>query len=269
MGNTTSMGLCNTAMLAFSALTKECQLKKSSEACTCWTNSTLEFTVSAVKKCDISSDNKKMTAAKKACTTAFGKCRKLEDDVSTALSACSPANTKARATADIKQGLKNKAAATKATTKINYTATATTRAATIMTCAAFITLIGDATTEILRSPLLSGTATKLTKVADASVGTCTDAEKTTLSTLATTMSNTAVAIDLNIASKQTDLLTSTGTTVSVSTVQAEIDAADSTATASATTAAGATAAANTAAGAGATTAAGATIAAGATTAAGA
>merc|ERR1712083_681550 len=104
--NKTAHDLCETAMNAFAALTKDCQKKTGAEACSCWTNSTLEFTVRAVKKCDVSADNKLMTAAKKKCTEAFGKCRKIEDEVSPALSACSPANTKSRATADIKQGLK-------------------------------------------------------------------------------------------------------------------------------------------------------------------
>merc|ERR1719308_619193 len=60
-------------------LPKDCQMKTGEKACTCWTNSTLEFSANAVKKCDIKDDNKKMTEAKKECTTAFGKCRKIED----------------------------------------------------------------------------------------------------------------------------------------------------------------------------------------------
>ena len=117
--NMTELNICSEAVQAFSGMTKECQLKKGAEACTCWSSMALQSAVTAVKKCDLKQDNKKMTAAKKACTSAFGKCRKLEDEVSPAISACSPANTKSKAIADIKQGLKNKLAANKLSSKIN------------------------------------------------------------------------------------------------------------------------------------------------------
>merc|ERR1719233_2631202 len=234
--NTTEHDLCHTAMTAFANLTKECQKKTGEEACTCWTNSTLEFSVNAVKKCDISGDNKKMTAAKKECTTAFGKCRKIEDSVSLALSACSPANTKSRATADIKQGLKNKAAVTKATAKINATASnSTSRAAASITCAVFITDIASATAEILRAPLLAGTETVLLALVGVTVATCSSGEQATLLTLSVEMDRTAENIDLNIESKQTDLLISQGATVSTTVIQATIAAEAAATTAAATT----------------------------------
>jgi len=226
--NTTEHDLCHTAMTAFANLTKDCQMKTGEEACTCWTNSTLEFSANAVKKCDISDDNKNMTAAKKQCTTAFGKCRKIEDSVSLALSACSPANTKSRATADIKQGLKNKAAVTKATAKINATASnSTSRAAQgihSITCAVFITDIKSATAEILRAPLLAGTETVLLALVGVTVATCSSEDKTTLFTLSVEMDRTAETIDLNIESKQNDLLISQGATVSTTVIQATIAA---------------------------------------------
>merc|ERR1712038_1703038 len=222
--NQTEHDLCENAMTAFAALTKDCQKKTGAEACACWTNSTLETSVAVVKKCDISDDNKAMTKAKKQCTTAFGKCRKVEDSVSEALSACSPANTKSRATADIKQGLKNKAAVTKATEKINATASnSTSRQAASMTCAVFTTSVISATAEILRAPLLKGVETVLLALVSATVATCTSAEKTKLLTLSVEMDKTAVNIDLNIEHKQLDLQISQGTTVSTSALQTIID----------------------------------------------
>jgi hypothetical protein len=222
--NKTELDLCATAMNAFAALTKDCQKKTGAEACTCWTNSTLEFTVKAVKKCDVSSDNKKMTAAKKKCTEAFGKCRKIEDEVSPALSACSPANTKSRATADIKQGLKNKAAVKNATAKINATATATARAAVTISCAKFIIDVKSVTAGILRAPLMKGTEKALLMLVSVTVATCSSTEKTSLLSLSVEMTRTADSIDLNIESKQSDLLISQGTTASISAIQAIIDA---------------------------------------------
>ena len=234
--NQTEHDLCEAAMTAFADGTKECQKKTGAEACACWTNSTLETQVAEVKKCDISDDNKAMTKAKKQCTSAFGKCRKVEDSVSESLSACSPANTKSRATADIKQGLKNKAAVKKATEKINSTASSSTsRQAASITCAVFTTNVISATAEILRAPLLKGVETVLLALASATVATCSSAEKTNLLSLSVNMTNTAVNIDLNIEHKQLDLQISQGSTVSTSAVQAIIEAE-----ASATTAAPAT-----------------------------
>jgi len=212
--NTTKHELCDKAMTAFSALTKECIGKSGEAACKCWTNSSLEFSANAVKKCDIKDDNKKMTAAKKKCTTAFGKCRKTEDDVSTALSACAPVNSAEKVKAKIKQGYKNKAAAAKASAKINATAKATSRAANSMACAAFLSLSKTATQAILQAPLLSSLETLLLKIVSATVSTCTADQKASLITVSGEMDKTAAAIDLNIASKQTDLETQTGTTVS-------------------------------------------------------
>merc|ERR1711923_21652 len=212
--NNTKHELCDKAMTAFSALTKECIGKSGEAACKCWTNSTLEFSANAVKKCDIKDDNKKMTAAKKKCTTAFGKCRKTEDDVSTALSACAPVNSAEKVKADIKQGYKNKAAAAKASAKINATAKATSRAADSMACAAFLSLSKTATQAILQAPLLSSLETLLLKIVSATVSTCTADQKASLLTVSGEMDKNAAAIDLNIASKQTDLETQTGTTVS-------------------------------------------------------
>lgn len=229
--NDTEHDLCEDAMKAFAAGTKECQKKTGAEACACWTNSTLETMSATVKKCDISDDNKAMTKAKKNCTTAFGKCRKVEDSVSLTLSACSPANTKARATADIKQGLKNKAAATEASKKINETAAAgnaTSRQGGIP-CASFITDVKGATQEILRAPLLEGLETKLKALASATVITCSSTEVTMLYTLSVEMDKTAAAIDLNIESKQTDLIISQGEPASITALQAEIDAEATTA----------------------------------------
>merc|ERR1719446_1536654 len=173
-----------------------------------------------------------MTKAKKACTSAFGKCRKVEDSVSSVLSACAPANTKSRATADIKQGLKNKAAVAKATMKINSTASnSTSRQAASITCAVFTTNVISATAEILRAPLLEGLETILLALVSVTVATCTSAEKTKLLTLSVEMDKTAVSIDLNIEHKQLDLLVSQGTTASTSALQAIIDAEASATTA--------------------------------------
>merc|ERR1712072_1144937 len=107
--------------------------------------------------------------------------------------------------------------------KINATAAATARAAVTITCAVFIVDVKAATAEILRAPLMKGTETKLLTLVSVTVATCSSTEKTTLLSLSVEMTRTADSIDLNIESKQSDLLISQGTTASISAIQAEID----------------------------------------------
>ena len=64
----------------------------------------------------------------------------------------------------------------------------------------------------------------LLALVDATVATCSSAEKTNLLTLSVNMTNTAVNIDLNIEHKQLDLQISQGATASISAIQATIDA---------------------------------------------
>ena len=54
--------------------------------------------------------NKEVTKAKKNCTSTFSACKSAEDEVTKAVSACSPANTASKVTAAIKQGNTNIAA---------------------------------------------------------------------------------------------------------------------------------------------------------------
>merc|ERR1719350_1600402 len=86
--NITEVNTCKTAISTFKSKTGECLKKTGSAACTCWADATIASTAKTVKTCDLSSNAKKFAKALKNCTSAFGKCRKYEDDVSTALHAC-------------------------------------------------------------------------------------------------------------------------------------------------------------------------------------
>merc|ERR1711935_519777 len=173
-------------------------------------------------------DNKKMTAAKKACTSAFGKCRKLEDEMAPILSACSPANSKEYVIADIKQGLKNQLAASKLSAKINVTIVATSRAASSLSCEQFILSVKEVTLDMIRAPLLMRTETKIYTLVEATVGACSEEEETMLTAASADVDEASDAIDLTIESKQNDLSISTGTTVSIVAVNETITSESST-----------------------------------------
>ena len=57
------------------------------DACSCWTSSNYSAVSDAVKTCKISEVSEVATGLK-ACTSAFSKCRKFEDDVIDAFSSC-------------------------------------------------------------------------------------------------------------------------------------------------------------------------------------
>merc|ERR1712110_1143586 len=219
------------------------------------------------------------TSAKKACTGNFSFCRQEEDKVSKLVSACSASNSVAKVTAAIAQGTKNQAAATAVSAKVNATleanrrlrradttAAATTAALTtaaantVYTCADFATKVTEVSIHVTGSPLLATLETILKELANATVATCTDADKSSLGNASTTFLSSTESITLAIAEKQSALSISTGTTVTV----ADITTVAAT-TVNTTAAANVTTAATTAANA--TTAADATTADDATTAA--
>merc|ERR1719220_501288 len=189
------------------------------DACTCWTSAELaaaKDAISGAGVCDISDDNKLMTAAKKACTTAFGACRKLEDTVSPALSACSPSNSVTKLTAAITQGTKNKAAAQGLKTKVASAASA--RAAGNYSCSAFITAVTAAIAQIEAAALSSGLETLLTDLSSSTVAACSTDEKTALTATSTLIDAAVTVIEEYITEKQSALEIQTGSTIAVSTV---------------------------------------------------
>ena len=118
--------------------------------------------------------------------------------------------------------------AIKLSTKINAAENVATRSAASLTCSAFIVMVREAAQDMIRAPLLESTETKINLLVEATVATCSVDEKTRLLAASVEVDMAADAIDLNIDSKQADLLISTGTTVSISAVNATITSKSST-----------------------------------------
>ena len=64
------------------------------DACTCWSGEMLNMTSQTLKNCKANKESSAITSALKACTTAFGKCRKFEDAASTAIMSCASDSSK-------------------------------------------------------------------------------------------------------------------------------------------------------------------------------
>merc|ERR1711872_1133148 len=87
--NKTEADACKTNMESMKTKVEACSKKSGSEACTCWLDSELKAVADKVKKCDISSENKKVTTIHKQCTGNFSACKKVEDTAVTYIYACS------------------------------------------------------------------------------------------------------------------------------------------------------------------------------------
>ena len=90
--NSTFIEGCEKSTTIFETQAKEClnKLTKSNvtDSCACWTASSLNTTLEAVRPCKASNFSKAIKAQLEKCKTAFSTCRKYEDDAVDALSAC-------------------------------------------------------------------------------------------------------------------------------------------------------------------------------------
>ena len=87
--NATRISECKAAIEIFKTYTNTCQELSGSEACSCWTPSAdVTAAMAIVKTCDLSKNNTAMVKAVTSCKSAFGKCRKYEDDVGDIIFAC-------------------------------------------------------------------------------------------------------------------------------------------------------------------------------------
>ena len=94
--NMTFISECDGLVNQFKAGAQECLGKivginptNNTDACSCWTSSSLSKSVESVKVCKASTEADAITAAVKNCSTTFSKCRKYEDEAIITLMACS------------------------------------------------------------------------------------------------------------------------------------------------------------------------------------
>ena len=91
--NTTLIDECTTLTDKFVEEATKCLVmskdeSKAAEGCACWTDAALTKLTEDVNKCKVKDDMDAIKAQLKACTKAFGACRKLEDAAVESLSAC-------------------------------------------------------------------------------------------------------------------------------------------------------------------------------------
>merc|ERR1712156_813044 len=119
--NMTFLDACKATMDNFTAKANEAIKLTGADACLIWESAELAEMSTMLKGCSIKSLESEQTAAKKACTGNFSYCRQEEDKVSKIVSACSASNSADKVAAAVAQGVKNQAAATAVSKKVNET----------------------------------------------------------------------------------------------------------------------------------------------------
>jgi len=184
--NATLVEKCDNATATFEVEAEKCRkLSKestSADACTCWNG--MANVSAAVVGCSRTDEQDKIKEATKKCKSAFGKCRKFEDDAVSILKSCSESSDKLKQKAAALS--KNKDAMTDAKAKIAKATGSSgrrrSRRAAATNCAEFIVLavrLGKAGSECPSCDSVLVIAGYITSSADP---TCTDDEKGELTT---------------------------------------------------------------------------------------
>merc|ERR1711953_1490222 len=222
--NMTFLDACKATMDNFTAKANEAIKLTGADACPIWESAELAEMSTMLKGCSVKSLESSHTAAKKACTGNFSYCRQEEDKVSKIVHACSASNSADKVAAAAAQGVKNQAAATAVSQKINDTLaarrSASPRTSTNITCANFAVEVTTVSAQVSSAPLLASLATMLTTIVAYTVGECSTDDVTSLCTASTTFLKSTEDITVAIAEKQAALNISTGTTLSLAVLSA-------------------------------------------------
>merc|ERR1712212_228026 len=217
--NMTEAMECKTNMESMKKSVEACAKKTGEEACTCWMDSTLMATADKVKKCDISEENKKVTAAHKQCTGNFSACKKMEDSAVTYIFACSQSadDLKVKAAQTKKNSDALEAAKTKTSTLAGNSTGRNTvirkRATSVSTCSDFVSLSAKLLTAADEAPSSSAVETMakiLSAVSDSL--SCSTSEKSTLTVQVTTYTQTITKVTATYEGLKSSVEDASGTT---------------------------------------------------------
>merc|ERR1712095_216939 len=217
--NMTEVMECKTNMETMKTSVEACAKKTGDEACTCWMDADLMAVAEKVKNCDISKENKKVTAAHKECTGNFSACKKIEDSAVTYIFACSQSADALKVKAA--QTKKNVNALEAAKTKTGTLAGNSTgrntvirkRATSVSTCGDFVSLSAKLLTAADAAPTSSTVETMakiLSAVSDAL--SCSTSEKSTLTVQVTTYTQTISKVTATYEGLKSSVEDASGTT---------------------------------------------------------
>merc|ERR1712012_537294 len=238
--NTTLIDECTTLTDKFVEEATKCLVKSrdettAAEGCTCRTDPALVQLTEDVNKCKVKDGMDAIKAQLKACTKAFGACRKLEDAAVESLSACTADPTeltkKAAALSANKDALGN------VKTKLNsLTGTRRTRVirAPATTCAGVMDLVSTLLALVEEFPSAPTLLDLAKDIVDSPDIECSDDEKEALKAQVAEVESAEEAVSAELDVALADLTVSVGSTPS-SAALASVAAAEETTAATATT----------------------------------
>ena len=199
--NLTFIEACETSIEAFEAFIAKCSALSGAAACSCWSgDSSSAAVIDAVKKCDLGDLPKNTRYALEDCKSAFGICRKYEDDVAEAVFACD------QDAEILKKKLKNlsenKDAVSQVQTKISSLINSTRRQKredNASTTAGFISLCVKVTTLIAETPSSYLIAIYSASILASSVTSFSDSDLSSLSTISAQMEVAVTVLDKEIS----------------------------------------------------------------------
>ena len=199
--NLTFIEACETSIEAFEAFISKCSALSGAAACSCWSgDSSSAAVIDAVKKCDLGDLPKNTRYALEDCKSAFGICRKYEDDVADAVFACD------QDAEILKKKLKNlsenKDAVSQVQTKISSLINSTRRQKredNASTTAGFISLCVKVTTLIAETPSSYLIAIYSASIVASSVTSFSDSDLSSLSTISAQMEVAVTVLDKEIS----------------------------------------------------------------------
>merc|ERR1712123_247065 len=233
--NATKGAECKTNMESMKKSVTACGKKTGDEACTCWLAADLKATAEKVKTCDISSENKKVTAQHKQCTGNFSACKQIEDTAVTYIYACSQSASdlkvkaaQAKSNVDALGGAKNKTSAL-AGSSTGRSTVIRKRATSVSTCSEFIALSATLLQAADDAPTSSAVET-MAKILSAvsSALSCTTTEKATLTVQTTTYTQKISKVTAAYSGLKSSVEDASGTTSDAEIVAAGEAAAAST-----------------------------------------
>jgi len=224
--NTTLVSTCENLTKKFETEAETCMKKtvgktteaEYTEACMCWEMSSFATMSGAVGDCKIQDAQKLITKQKTACTSAFAKCRKYEDEAVSVMATCTSSQDKLKAkAAALSNNNKTLTAAKEKMSSLAGTSTGRKLRATATTCAEVISKSTEVTVLVSQSPQSSQISVLAVEISSVTSSvTCSDAEKTSITTQISEVESAISMISDALEAVQEQIKTLTGSTASVS-----------------------------------------------------
>merc|ERR1711913_146950 len=224
--NTTLVSTCENLTKKFETEAETCMKKtvgktteaEYTEACMCWEMSTFATMSGEVGDCKIQDAQKLITKQKTACTSAFAKCRKYEDEAVSVMATCTSSQDKLKAkAAALSNNNKTLTAAKEKMSSLAGTSTGRKFRATATTCAEVISKSKEVTVLVSQSPQSSQISVLALEISSVTSSvTCSDAEKTSITTQISEVESAISMISDALEAVQEQIKTLTGSTASVS-----------------------------------------------------